>query len=529
MFSSLKYTQDSGGVTRLLKNGKRNIIQVICGRTTVIILLLLLQVALLFSAFQVLEQYVYLFFGGAVLLRILMLIYLLNTSHNPAVKLSWGVVIAVAPIFGAAMYWFIQLDLGHRAEQRLMQKVLQESAAYVTHPTELLQQLKKTDPDLYHTACYTERFGGFPIYENTTVKYLALGEQMLEEMLIQLQKAKKFIFLEYFIIEEGEMWGKLLHILIQKAKEGVDVRVMYDGTCAFSTLPMQYPKKLRQQGIQCKVFAPIHPLVSTHYNNRDHRKILVIDGEIGFTGGINLADEYINKKKRFGHWKDTAVMLQGDAVRSLTYMFLQMWNATQKERIYEPYLLAPNSSPPAKGYVIPFGDSPLDDEKVGEMIYLNLLQQAKEYVYIMTPYLILDNEMLTALTFAAKRGIDVRLILPHIPDKQYTFVLAKTHYKELLAAGVKIYEYTPGFVHAKMFVSDHKKAVVGTVNLDYRSLYLHFECAAYLHDVPAIADIDEDFIRTLEKCQQITMEDVKAQGILTRAAGAMLKVIAPLM
>ena len=305
---------------------------------------------------------------------------------------------------------------------------------------------------------------------------------------------------------------------------------MYDGTCAINLLPYGYPKELEKLGIRCKMFSPLHPLVSTHYNNRDHRKILVIDGHTAFTGGVNLADEYINRKERFGHWKDTAVMLKGEAVRSFTLMFLQMWNATEKECVYEPYLNVPVPLPiSAPGYVIPYGDNPMDDDKVGEMVYLDILNRAVDYVYIMTPYLILDNEMITGLCFAAQRGVDVRIILPHIPDKRYAFVLAKSHYRELIRTGVKIYEYTPGFVHAKVFVSDDRRAVVGTINLDYRSLYLHFECAAYMEDVPAVGDILRDFRSTEEQCQRITMQDVNRQKLITRLAGAVLKVIAPLM
>ena len=304
---------------------------------------------------------------------------------------------------------------------------------------------------------------------------------------------------------------------------------MYDGTCALALLPYGYPKQLEKMGIRCKMFSPIRPMVSTHYNNRDHRKILVIDGVTGFTGGINIADRYINREQVYGHWKDTAVMLQGEAVHSLTLMFLQMWNSTERKRDYAPYLKAEMSHVEAEGYVLPYGDSPLDNENIGEMVYLHMLNQAKDYVYIMTPYLILDNEMVTALRFAARRGVDVRLVLPHIPDKKYAFLLAKSHYAELIEAGVRIYEYTPGFVHAKVFLSDDYHAVVGTINLDYRSLYLHFECAAYLYRVKALREIRRDFFETMAVSQEITMKDVKQQGFFTRLGAMLLKAAAPLM
>ena len=270
------------------------------------------------------------------------------------------------------------------------------------------------------------------------------------------------------------------------------------------------------------------PFVSSHYNNRDHRKILVIDGKVAFTGGVNLQDRYINEEQVFGHWKDTGVMLRGKAADGLTTLFLQLWNVGQKERIYAPYLRQAKNNE-SRGYVIPFGDSPMDKENVGKMIYLNMLNQAKHYVYIMTPYLILDGEMLTALQFAAKRGVDVRLVLPHIPDKKTAFALAKSHYAELLEAGVQIYEYTPGFVHAKVFLSDDNQAVVGTINLDYRSLYHHFECGVYLYETDCIEAIGKDFAKTIARSQKITASQIKKQNIFVWLVGKLLKVAAPLM
>ena len=311
-------------------------------------------------------------------------------------------------------------------------------------------------------------------------------------------------------------------------REGVDVRVLYDGMLEISTLPWDYPRRLEKLGIRCKAFAPIQPFLSTHYNYRDHRKILVIDGKVAFTGGVNLADEYINRKERFGHWKDTAILLRGEAVQSFTLMFLQMWNLTEKEPRWDEALLP---SPPveAEGYVMPYCDCPLDDYKVGESVYMDILNRAKDYVHIMTPYLILDNEMETALKFAAQRGVDVKLILPGIPDKKAAYALAKSHYQYLTAAGVKLYEYTPGFVHAKIFASDDVKAVVGTINLDYRSLYHHFECAAYLYGGPTVGDVERDFQRTLEQCRRVTPETIRHEKLGYKLGGSLMKLVAPLL
>ncbi len=512
----------------IYRKSKRGFFSVIFSRSIVILLALVLQFLLLFLALFHFFEYISVLVGGATVLTVVMLLYVLNTEDNPSVKLSWVIVITIMPVFGTILYFYLRFDLGHRVEQRMIQKAMDDSAVFVPDCTPITEAVRDRDRDLYNLAHYLRAHGNHAIYTNTEVTYFPLGEDKFQEMLRQLEQAEKFIFMEYFSIGPSSMWDELLEVLARKAKQGVEVRVMYDGTCAITYLPYRYPEELEKLGIQCKMFSPLQPLVSTHYNNRDHRKILVIDGNTAFTGGVNIQDRYINRKEIYGHWKDTAVMLKGDAAQGFTLMFLQMWNATEKEPVYERYLTAP-APVPAGGYVIPYGDSPMDTERIGEMVYLNMLNQAKDYCYIMTPYLILDNEMVTALCFAAKRGVDVRLILPHIPDKKYAFVLAQSHYGVLLDAGVKVYEYTPGFVHAKVFLCDDREAVVGTINLDYRSLYLHFECAAYLYKVSALADIKADFVSTMEKSQTVTAEDVRKLPLTSKLAGRLLKVIAPMM
>jgi cardiolipin synthase len=278
------------------------------------------------------------------------------------------------------------------------------------------------------------------------------------------------------------------------------------------------------------VFAPVIPILSTHYNYRDHRKILVIDGKVAYTGGVNLADEYINHIEVYGHWKDTGIRLKGEAVKSFTLLFLQMWNITEKKAVFEPWVNTDPGQPEiCEGFVMPYGDCPLDDDKVGEMVYMDIFNRAVDYVHVMTPYLILDGELETAIRYAAERGVDVKLILPGIPDKSAPYALAKSHYKRLVESGVKIYEYTPGFVHAKVFVSDDKRAVVGTINLDYRSLYHHYECAAYMYKTDCISDIEEDFQYTLRKCRRVTPETIKNDKLLYKVLGQVMKFIAPLM
>ena len=333
------------------------------------------------------------------------------------------------------------------------------------------------------------------------------------------------------------MWDSVLKILEEKAAAGVDVRVLYDGMNSFSNLPHDYPKELEARGVRCRIFNPIRPAISTSQNNRDHRKILVIDGHTAFTGGINLADEYINRKVRFGHWKDNAVRLKGEAVKSFTVMFLQMWSVCafrpEYDFDYGPFLdTGDHFHSPAlnmDGYSIPFSDSPLDGEPVGHQVYLDILYQARRYVYIMTPYLILDDDMVTALTYAAKRGVDTVIVMPHIPDKKYAFMLAHSYYPELMEAGVKIYEYLPGFIHSKTFVSDDEKAVVGSINMDFRSQYLNFECAVYIYKNPVIGDIRADFDETLKKCVRMSMESYESLPLMHRFWGRTLRLIAPLM
>ena len=514
--------------TAVFRHGKRGLFSIIFSRTIVILLALGLQIAFLFALLSPVFEFVCVTVGGVAVLTVLMLLHILNTDSNPTVKLSWAIIISALPVFGTILYFWLRFDIGSKIGQHMLRRSMDRSLSGCSQQEELLAQIRDQDRDLYNLAHYLHTNGNHAIYANTQVSYFPLGEDKFREMLIQLERAEKFIFLEYFTIGPSYMWDSILEILARKAAEGVEVRVMYDGTSAITCLPYGYPNQLESLGIQCKMFSPMLPLISTHYNNRDHRKILVIDGRTAFTGGINIQDRYINRKQVYGHWKDTAIMIRGEGVLGFTRMFLEMWNAGEKEPVYQPYL-TPVTEDTSLGYVIPYGDSPMDKEQVGKMVYLNMLNQARDYCWIMTPYLILDHEMVTALQFAAKRGVDVRLILPHIPDKKYAFILAQSHYRELLEAGVQVYEYTPGFIHAKVFLSDDRDAVVGTINLDYRSLYLHFECAAYLYKVPALADIKTDFVSTMEKCQRITLEDAKNLPLLTRLAGKLLKVVAPLM
>ena len=512
----------------------RGLLRIVFGRTAYVVLFLLIQISILFGVIRWLSEYSLYFYAGFILLGGVTCIYIINERDNPSFKLGWIIPILAFPVFGVLFYILTKVDLGSRFITDKANRLVKETADYLKQDKQVKERLCSEDPRAGSLAGYVSRWGGFPVYENTSVTYFPSGEKKFERLKEELRQAKEFIFLEYFIVEQGVMWDSILEILEQKAKEGVEVRFMYDGMCSLMLLPYRYPKQMEKKGIHCHAFAPIKPMLSTVHNNRDHRKIVVIDGRTAFTGGVNLADEYINVRKRFGYWKDTAVMLKGDAVKSFTVMFLQMWNIWDRTQISsEKYLRDTKGSmgrePGGEGFVMPYGDSPLDHEPVGKYVYMDILSQAKTYVHIMTPYLILDDETLNALVFAAKRGVEVVIVMPHIPDKKYAFFLAHTYYEELLDGGVKIYEYTPGFVHAKVFVSDDEKAVVGTINLDFRSLYHHFECAAYLYRNPAVADVERDFEETLDKCVEITKETCMAYPFYQKLAGQGLRLIAPLM
>ncbi len=515
---------------RLLKKGQKGIIHAIFSRFGLILVMLFVQVLILFGILQWFGDFLPHVIGGSALLSFIMVVLLLNSQMNPAVKITWLIVIMLMPVFGVLLLIYTQSDIGHIALKVRTSELIEETKKCIPQSEDVMERFEKRNKGAAALARYMQRSGCHPVYDQTMVTYFPSGEDKFDEMLKQLDLAEHFIFLEYFIVDEGIMWGRILEILAKKAAQGVDVRVMYDGTCEFALLPHDYPKRLKALGIQCKVFAKATPFVSTHYNYRDHRKILVIDGHTAFNGGVNLADEYINQIVKYGHWKDTAVMLKGEAVKSFTLMFLQMWGMGEKETDYGRYL-SYQTFPvkEADGFVIPYGDCPLDDERVGERVYMDILNRSLNYVHIMSPYLILDCEMETALRFAAERGVEVILILPGIPDKSVPYALAKTHYAPLLQSGVKIYEYTPGFVHAKVFVSDDREAVTGTINLDYRSLYHHFECATYMYETDCIPQIEKDFQNTLAKCRAVTQQTVKSEKLKVKITGLLMKAIAPLM
>ena len=510
------------------KKKPKKLIRIAFSKKTTIILLLLIQFTLILLTFTTLSwmsTYVRIIFS---MLSVFLGFVIINTNENPAYKLAWIVPLIAVPVFTSVLYLILNNQYSSRRLKTKYAKKCEETKKYLKTERTLLSDIAKEDRDFEKMVRYIDHYGGYPAYRNSEAVYLPFGETKFAVMLEELRKAKKFIFMEYFIIDDGKMWQAVVDILLEKVTQGVEVRLIYDGMGSQFTLPFRYKQKMAEKGIKTLVFNPFRPMISSVQNNRDHRKILVVDGNVGITGGVNIADEYINQKNRFGHWKDTAIMLKGAAVQSFTLMFLQMWNMTEEKPSWEECRLSfPADS--SDGFVMPYCDAPLDGEKVGECVYMDMLYRSISYIHIMTPYLILDNELEAALKYAAMRGVEVKIILPGIPDKMSAYSLAKTHYKSLMKAGVKIYEYTPGFVHAKVFVSDDEKAVVGTINLDYRSLYHHFECATYLYRTSCISEIEQDFQQTLKKCRRVTKESVRNEKLSIKIRGRILKLFAPLM
>lgn len=470
-------------------------------------------------------------YAAFVLFSLIIVIWLVAKDDNPSYKITWIILIMTLPVVG----WFFYLKFSNKTlPHRYWEKIAANEAA---HPALFTAEegdtaaLLEQYPRHRVLTDYIRNISGFPAYGGTQVEYAPLGEDFFRQLMLELPKAKKFIFLEYFILEKGLMWDSVLEILRERAAAGVEVCVIYDDFGCIQRLSASYPKELAGFNIKAVPYNPMRPSMDPSLNYRDHRKICVIDGQVGFTGGINLADEYINKVERFGHWKDTSVLLRGAAVRSLTRMFLQQWTlnagSDTLDRPEEEYLTA--RALPAQGYAQPYPDSPLDHFNAAENAYLHLIQRADHYVYITTPYLILDNEFVTTLKTAAESGVDVRIITPSHPDKWYVHMVSRSYYQTLIQSGVKIYEYQPGFIHAKMCLCDDDAAMVGTANLDYRSLYLHYENAVLLYHTPVLAEIKKDIEETLEKSRLITIEELRSKLRGTNTLCALLKLLAPLM
>ena len=501
-------------------------------RRMVVALIIILQVAF-FAYFLKADTLVSRILSAVVsVLSIFVALYLINKNMKPAYRVIWLVIVLAFPVLGAFFYLLLHLLPNKQWVMKRYAAIAKESQPAFQTPRALTAEERNA---LFHrwtrSASYLSDFAGFPAYAHTRSEYLSPGEVFFPRFLEDLEKAEKYIYMEYFIVEEGIMTEKVLDVLERKVKAGVDVRFMYDDIGSLMTLPKNYVEILRRRGIRAAVFSRFIPVFTSIQNNRDHRKITVIDGKIAYTGGLNIADEYINAYERFGYWKDSAVRVEGDAAWSFTVIFLQLWSLAAGENFtlpQRPPEFAPEERPDTDGAVLPYADSPLDTETVGEYVYSQLIAGASRTLYVTTPYFMVDDGLLSGLKLAAKSGVDVRLITPKIWDKFFVHVITRSYYRELIEAGIRIYEYTPGFMHAKVMVADNEIATVGTVNLDFRSLYLHFEDGVLLCGSSSVGEITKDFLLALEDSNEVTLEDVK-NNLFMRLMGNLMRLFAPLL
>ena len=505
-------------------------IRVVFRRRLLIISLILVQLAFFFFLIARTEKtfsYVSYVLEG---FSVFVCVYIINRKDKSAYKLTWIFLILLFPIFGGLVYAFFHTQASPHKLRRQMAETERYLKPYYLPKENVLRELAEENRECLPQAYYLQNKAGFPLYRHTETTFYNSGESFFAAALEEMEKAEKYIFLEFFILRRGKMLDPILELLEKKAALGLDIRIIYDDLGCFMTLPPNFKKSLEQKGIKCLVFNPFKPILSSLQNNRDHKKIISIDGKTAFTGGMNLADEYINALERFGHWKDAAIMIHGEAAWSLTLIFLQMWNLGKKEP-ENPDMLNPwidSCFIKSDGYVQPYADSPIDEENVGEHVYIQIINNAKDYIYINTPYLVLDDNILSALTLSAKSGVDVRIITPQRWDKWIVAVASRSYYRQLIQAGVKVYEYSKGFNHSKTFVSDDKTATVGTTNLDFRSLYLHFECGVWMYKTSSIARVKEDFVNTLEVSREITLKDC-SRNAAQRIFQDVLRLFAPLM
>lgn len=499
--------------------GKKRLI--IVSLSFILQVLFSMSLATLLSEFVTIVRIIYL------ILSFLLVLEIVKNVRSISSNLPWIILILLFPVAGTMLYLFIGNDLHSSKILKKVNKEVDISKKFYIHDEKIRKELEENNLDKLK---YISNDANFPISKNNKVKYYPLGDIGFKAMIEELKKAKKYIFIEYFKINnEGIMWNTILEILKEKQKDGVEIRIMYDDFGSLAHLPNDYIEQLEKMGFKAVAFNEVKPWLGIIMNNRDHRKMMIIDGKVAISGGINISDEYINKKERFGHWKDNVIVVKGEGVYNFVVMFLSLWNAYKHEdEDYSKYKVDQKKEYKANGYLAAYCDNPLDDELVAENIYLNIINQAKKYLYISTPYLIIDSEVQKALILAAKRGVDVKIIVPKIADKKIVYSLSSSYFQKLIKNGVEIYTYTPGFMHSKVFVADDNVATVGTINLDYRSLYLHFECGIYMEKVDEIKNIKKDLVNTLKECHNVTLEEATTKGLKEVWLG-ILRLFAPLM
>ena len=494
------------------------------------VLAILFQVGFMLMVFKRLNAY-----AGAIdlftrIFAIILVLKIYGRHQTSSMKMPWIILILAFPVMGVTLFLLVGLNGGTWKMRARYEKIDAKLLPLLPENKETQEKLQQQIPKAGNISSYLTSYAKYPVYQNTDMTYYDEAIKGLDAQLEDMKKAEKFIFMEYHAIEDEEAWQRIQAVLEERVKAGVEVRVFYDDMGSIGFISKDFMEKLKRKGIKCRVFNPLMPILNVFMNNRDHRKITVIDGKVGFTGGYNLANEYFNLTHPYGQWKDSGVKLTGDAVRSLTLIFMEMWNATQKEQEDPiPYLLKPAYRSAEGGYVQPYADSPLDDERTGENVYLNMIKSAKKYVYITTPYLIISDEMQRTLTLAAKSGVDVRIITPGIPDKPLIYKVTRSYYAGLAAEGIRIYEYTPGFIHSKQMVCDDEVAVVGTINMDFRSLYLHFENACWFAKCRAVLAVRHDFETLFPVCREVTEKYCQKRSLALRGWECILRMFSPLM
>lgn len=509
---------------RIIKKYARSIL---VSRLFITALMILFQFGVLLLLIQRLSHYFYIFYILFVILSLVTAVGIANSQANPSYKLAWIVPVLVFPLFGGVLY--LLFGRSERGLGSYFDRVLSQRDPRFSQDMQVIEELEVKSFQLATESKYLSNMG-FSVYKGSPVKYFATAEEAFSRMKEALLGARKYIFMEYFIVDTGRMWDEIEEILIAKVNEGVDVRIIYDGMGSFLRVPREFATRLSRLGISVHQFMPVVPVLTAMHNNRDHRKITVIDGETAFTGGYNIADEYINEISLFGRWKDTGLEVRGEAAFALARIFLNMWEITSGLKEDVGNFIPDSFDSTGDGFVQPFACSPVSGESVAAMAYLNLIHRARRYLYINTPYLVIDDAFFTALKLAAKSGVDVRITVPHIQDKKYMQLVARAYYPPLLKAGVRIYEYTPGFLHAKSIVADDAAAIVGTVNMDYRSMYLQYECGVWLSDSEAIKSIRDDFTSTLCRCEEITLDHrVIRPGVFAGILRELLRLFAPLL
>ena len=497
-------------------------------RYIIAVLITLLEILAIIGIVVACCYYIPYFYVAAFITEVFCVIKIVASDDNPDYKVPWLLFVLILPIAGFMLYFlFYSRKLQEKFVRRLDEL---KKYRYERNQTKILNELERANSHAAAQAKMLCSISGASVFGNTKQTYYPLGEDMWQAMLTDLEKAEKFIFMEYFIIEEGKFCNSILDILKHKAASGVVVRVLYDDIGCMSTLPGDYAKTLRSYGIEAVPFSRMRGQADGEFNNRSHRKICVIDGKVGYTGGVNIADEYINEIVRFGHWKDTGIRLEGEAVWELTRLFLSDYGLNVKALPKDEYELYPTSDIFENGFVVPFGDgpSPIYEHRVGKSVIQNMLGSATRYMYMTTPYLIIDNDLCTSIESAALRGVDVRIIVPHIPDKRMVFGMTKSFYHRLMKSGVKIYEYEPGFIHAKSYIADDEVAMIGTINLDYRSLVHHFENGVWMYRCDSIKDLKADIEATMAKSIEVTPDMLKT-GLLTRFIRSVVRIFAPML